>query len=143
MVRRFKLRPKSRLRRNADFLAIRSLGKPYRCQYFTLFSRIRSGDGADVSCPRIGISAARRVGNAVQRNLAKRRFRELFRLMQHEIDANADLVVSIRQPATRASYQEIEARFLHALKFKRLLRKGEAAAAESAPAEPQPQPHEE
>lgn len=133
MARRFKLRPTSRLRRNTDFIAIRGLGKPYRCQYFALFSRIRSGDGADVSSPRIGISASRRVGNSVQRNLAKRRFRELFRLHQHDIDAHADIVVSIRQPATRASYQEIEARFLHALKFKRLLKNGEPKASESPP----------
>lgn len=123
MVRRFKLRPTSRLRRNADFLAIRGQGKPYRCPYFALFSRIRSDSGADVSCPRIGISAARRVGNAVERNTLKRRFRELFRLHQHEIDPTVDIVLSIRQPANRASYQKLENRFLHALKFKKLLRR--------------------
>ncbi|MDQ8204268.1 ribonuclease P protein component [Pelagicoccus sp. SDUM812003] len=122
MVRRFKLRPASRLRRNADFLEIRSLGKPYRCRYFALFSRIRASDSADASSPRVGISAARRVGNAVMRNTLKRRFRELFRLHQHELKAAADIVVSIRQPAGKASYHELEQRFLHALKYKKLLR---------------------
>lgn len=121
MVRRFKLRPISRLRRNADFLAIRSLGKPYRCQYFALFSRVRASEGADVLCPRIGISAARRVGTAVTRNRIKRRFRELFRLHQHALKPGVDIVLSLRQPAGKASYQELEQRFLHALKFKKLL----------------------
>ncbi|MBK1879481.1 ribonuclease P protein component [Pelagicoccus mobilis] len=125
MVRRYKLRPVSRLRRNADFLQIRSLGKPYRCQYFALFSRIRASEGADVLCPRIGISAARRVGNAVVRNKIKRRFRELFRLHQHELKDHADIVLSLRQPAGRASYEELEQRFLHALKYKRLLKRNE------------------
>lgn len=123
MVRRFKLRPVSRLRRNADFLQIRSLGKPYRCQYFALFSRIRAVDSTDVSCPRIGISAARRVGNAVTRNKIKRRFRELFRLHQHTLRPEADIVLSLRQPAGKASYQDLEQRFLHALKFKKLLKR--------------------
>ncbi|MBD5780894.1 ribonuclease P protein component [Pelagicoccus sp. NFK12] len=126
MVRRFKLRPVSRLRRNADFLQIRSHGKPYRCQYFALFSRIRAVEGTDVLCPRIGISAARRVGNAVTRNKIKRRFRELFRLHQHELRPEADIVLSLRQPAGKASYQELEQRFLHALKFKKLLKRNEA-----------------
>ncbi len=121
MAGKFTLRPASRLRRNADFLEIRNLGKPYRCPYFALFSRIRAASDADVSCPRIGVSASRRVGNSVARNLAKRRIRELFRLNQHEINPRCDIVVSLRAPITRASYQELEQRFLHALKFKRLL----------------------
>lgn len=121
MVRRYTLRPASRLRRNADFLEIRDGGKPYRCPYFMLFSRIRVLTDADLSCPRIGISAARRVGNSVQRNTAKRRIREIFRLHQHAIKPGADIVLSLRSPIVKATYQDIEQRFLHALKFQRLL----------------------
>lgn len=126
MVRRFKLRPANRLRSNADFLQIRGLGKPYRCQYFALFSRIRAVESTDALCPRIGISAARRVGNSVTRNKIKRRFRELFRLHQHEILSAADIVLSLRQPAGKASYEELEQRFLHAIKYKSLLMRNEA-----------------
>lgn len=121
MVRRYKLRPANRLRSNADFLEIRNLGKPYRCSYFALFSRIRTNKSADILCPRIGISVARRVGNSPQRNLLKRRFREIFRLHQHEIATGADIVLSLRLPAGRATYAELEQRFLHALKYKKLL----------------------
>lgn len=131
MDRRFKLRPVSRLRRNADFLQIRNLGKPYRCQYFALFSRIRAVEGADVLCPRIGISAARRVGNSVTRNKIKRRFRELFRLHQHEIVPKADIVLSLRLPAGKASYEELEQRFLHALKFKKLVKRNDEPSEQS------------
>jgi len=121
MDRRFTLRPAARLRRNSDFIAIRSGGKPYRCPYFALFSEVRSLVGSDATASRIGISAARRVGNAVARNRIKRRFRELFRLHRHKLKPGVDLVLSLRQPAGAATYRELEQRFLHALKFKRLL----------------------
>lgn len=124
MVRRLKLRATNRLRRNADFLEIRTNGTTYRCPYFALASRIRAAeeDAADAFlCPRIGISVGRRVGNSVCRNQLKRRLRELFRLHQHEITAKADIAVSLRPPARHASYAELEQRFLHALKYNRLL----------------------
>ena len=137
MAGKYKFRPASRLRRNADFLEIRGVGKPYRCPYFALFTRIRvSKDDADFSCPRLGISASRRVGNSPQRNLAKRRLRELFRLNQHAIKPGVDIVVSLRSPATKASFQELEQRFLHALQFKKVLRKKDQPSADPGPLEP-------
>ncbi|MEM9158596.1 MAG: ribonuclease P protein component [Verrucomicrobiota bacterium] len=123
MAASFSLKPAQRLRRNSDFLKIRRSGKPYRCRYFAMYSSIRTEDSADILCPRIGISASRRVGNAVFRNKAKRRFRELFRLHQHGIDPSADILLSIRQPSSQATYKELEQRFLHAVKFLGLRKK--------------------
>lgn len=48
---------------------------------------------------RLGISISRRVGNAVVRNLWKRRIREAFRLQQHRIPVGLDLVVRPRKGA--------------------------------------------
>ncbi|MCH6256769.1 ribonuclease P protein component [Puniceicoccaceae bacterium K14] len=117
MATRFQLKPGQRLRKNADFLATRDAGKVYRCQYFILFANIRPDTSADVLHSRIGISASRKVGNAVERNKAKRRFKEVFRLQQHTIRPEADLLLSIRPGAKKATYQELEQRFLHALKY--------------------------
>lgn len=117
MATRFQLKPVQRLRKNADFLAARDTGKTYRCPYFILFARIRTEDSADVLRTRIGISASRKVGNAVVRNQAKRRFKEIFRLHQHEIRPEADLLLSLRHGVKNADYADMEQRFLHALKY--------------------------
>lgn len=47
---------------------------------------------------RLGISAGKRVGNAVVRNREKRRLREAFRLSQYELPA-LDMIVVIKRPA--------------------------------------------
>jgi len=54
-----------------------------------------------VSTPasRLGVTASRRVGNAVVRNRIKRRIREWFRQHRSELPANRDLVVIARQGA--------------------------------------------
>ena len=140
MQRRFTLRDANRLRRNADFVEIRSSSKPYRCPYFALHFRIRAAetDDADASSPRVGISVSKRVGNAVCRNKLKRRFRELFRLRQHSLKRACDVVISLRKPAANASFAELEQRFDHALKYKRLLMLGEERtdATDSPPSSP-------
>ncbi len=113
-----------RLKRNNDFARVRRNGKVYRCRYFALFSIIRAEACADFSSARIGISASKRVGNAVARNRVKRRFRELFRKWQHEIRPEADIVLSARSPAIHGNFEDMEQRFLHAIQYNGLRRPG-------------------
>lgn len=67
----------------------------------------------DAPCPRLGLSVGRRVGRAVTRNLVKRRLREAFRLLQHDLPAldgrHYDLVVAVRphDPLPTADYQRL------------------------------------
>jgi len=119
MHERYRLGPTQRLRRNVDFVSIRQKGKPYRCPFFAMYARIEPRADTPAQA-RIGISAAKRVGKSPERNYAKRRFREFFRLNQHRINPQADIVISIRKPAVTAPHEEVEKRFLHALKFLRL-----------------------
>lgn len=55
--------------------------------------------GADRS--RVGISASRRVGNAVVRNRIKRGIRDWFRRERGALPDNVDLVVIVRSKASR------------------------------------------
>ena len=61
----------------------------------------------DVGHCRLGLSVSRRVGNAVRRNRIKRRLREAFRLLQHDLPAGYDLVVVVmrHEPLELTEYQ--------------------------------------
>ncbi|MGM0609923.1 MAG: ribonuclease P protein component [Thermodesulfobacteriota bacterium] len=48
---------------------------------------------------RLGIAASRKTGNAVKRNRIKRLVREVFRVNQHEIGLEADIVVVVKRAA--------------------------------------------
>ena len=61
---------------------------------------------------RMGITATRKFGNAVKRNLVKRRLREIYRRLQDPVASGAplkgfDLVLNVRPSAGAATYQEL------------------------------------
>lgn len=122
MTPKLTLKATQRLKRNNDFVRTRRQGRTYRCQYFALFSSIRTNSRASTASARIGISASKRVGNAIARNRLKRRFREIFRLRQHKIRPEADIVISIRFPSNAASLPDLEHRFDHAIQYNGLIR---------------------
>ena len=55
---------------------------------------------------RVGIVASRRVGGAVRRNRAKRLLREAFRLQQHRLKENIELVLVARSALAGRSLPE-------------------------------------
>lgn len=58
---------------------------------------------------RLGIVASRKVGNAVQRNRAKRLVREAFRLHPAALGGSYDLVVIVRPSIAEAHLRDLEA----------------------------------
>lgn len=61
--------------------------------------------------PRLGLTATRKVGNAVARNRARRQLRESFRRHRAAFDS-WDLVVNVRGRAVGAASAVLEAEFL-------------------------------
>lgn len=86
--------PKSRrLRRTAEFRRVYDARRSASDPRITLYALPN-----DLGHPRLGVSASRKLGNAVARNRWKRLLREAFRLLQHELPA-ADFVIVPRPGA--------------------------------------------
>ena len=92
-----------RIRSSRDYQVIGSQGKRVAGRQFVLLERGREGIGAPVA--RLGITASRRVGNAVARNRIKRCVREWFRHL--ETRPAVDWVVIARRGASRKTSREI------------------------------------
>lgn len=80
-----------RLRRPAQFEAVYDRG--YAVRRGPLLVHALPGDDRT----RLGLSVSRKVGNAVVRNRIKRRLRDSFRRLQHDLPAGYDLVITVRR----------------------------------------------
>jgi ribonuclease P protein component len=101
-----------RLRRNADFRAVREQGRRVDCGAFLLTWRVRPAVGDKPAVPRVGVVASRAaVGDAVERNRAKRRLREVYRKHQALVPATLDLVLTARAAVLRLAFADVEQKF--------------------------------
>ena len=82
---------KFRLTRSTDFKRVRRTGKSYAHPFVVLVVQAN-----EVSKVRVGVTAGRSVGGAVQRNRAKRLLREAIRPMLPEIPPGWDLILIAR-----------------------------------------------
>ena len=95
-----------RLKGKANFDIAFKIGKRRTAHPLTVHALRRPDNGP----PRLGISIGTRCGNAVRRNLIKRRLREAFRLMQHDVPIGFDYLVVIK-PHTPLEMLAYQARF--------------------------------
>jgi ribonuclease P protein component len=108
-----RLTSRQRLRRTAEFQAVREKGRRLDCGTFLFSILLRSGE-SEGSLRRLGVIASKRVGPAVRRNASKRRLREVFRLHQEELPPCSDVVLIARPALADEDFQESERRFLKA-----------------------------
>ena len=101
-----------RVRKAHDFQLARTQGQVVHCKAFVF--QLRIGLGSQKS-PRFGVIASRRVGNAVKRNLGKRRMRTLFMRCQTHLPSNADCIVILRSNYAQFSFVDLEHQFLSAI----------------------------
>lgn len=101
----------NRVRKRAEFLKIQ--GSPVRvtgdCLVFVLRRRDEPGP------VRLGITASRKIGGAVQRNRAKRLIREAFRAVFTRLPEALDIVVIVRRPLGERKAADIQAEWERAL----------------------------
>lgn len=112
-----------RLLKASDFNRVFKQGRRLSLPEFTLAFRVRPPKEGAQFLPRLGLSVSRKVGNAVERNLVKRRLREIFRLNQENLLSGAELVVVPRKEIGVLSYVELKSRFLGLLERGKLVKK--------------------
>lgn len=100
-----------RLRHRADFLAA-AAGPRAPTPAFVLQLRQREEGGP----PRVGFTATRKIGTAVERNRARRRLREMVRASREALVPGHDYVVIARRSALAHPFELLVADFDKALR---------------------------
>jgi len=101
--------PKSRRLTHKDqFAETFNQGCRWVGRYMVLW--IRSAPDASL---RLGVVSSRKVGGAVQRNMARRRLREAWRRNRQDMTGQHDVVLVARRPVVTAKAMDVERELLH------------------------------
>jgi ribonuclease P protein component len=116
-----RFRAEQHLRRQSDIRAAREQGRRIDCQAFTVWWKNQSlTPQATKPTPAAAVSrvcviaSTKSVGNAIQRNRAKRRLREVFRLQQQHVPAGCDLLLIARTGAATWPLPQLQSKFVTA-----------------------------
>lgn len=102
---KFRFPPEARLRRKSDFDRTFKTGR--RSSTPILLVVASRDPSREAERPRIGLAVSRKCGNAVVRNVIRRRLKEIFRLAQPRLLPGWDFVVVTRPACAKASYEEL------------------------------------
>jgi ribonuclease P protein component len=105
-----------RLTRSTDFKRVRRFGKSYAHPLVVLYTTV-----SEEPQSRIGVSAGRWVGGAVDRNRAKRLLREAVRSLYSQILPGNDLLLIARAPLPAADLSVTQAALLAVLQRAKLI----------------------
>lgn len=124
-----------RLLRRSEFLTAQAHGRRVHTPHFVLILYDR-GDGGR---PRLGITASRKVGKAVQRNRIRRLIREVFRTNKPAFPAGHDCVVVVRENIPKLTFAQVREELLTAVS-RRARRSSSAPSSRSGPLVPSSSP---
>ena len=98
-------RPPRRLRKRAEFLVVRA-GEKRRGRLFLL----EALDRGDAGTPRFGVTATKKIGNAVVRNRIRRRLKEAMRVgAADDMKPGSDYVIVARREVVDAPFALLKA----------------------------------
>ncbi len=118
-VLRFTFSRNERLHLQSDFSEILNRGRKLTSPGLFIFVQRRKNTAAvsnRLPLARMGLVTSRKVGNAPQRNQAKRRLREIFRLHKHLLEPGTDCIFIPRAPITAMPFGDLEALVLGSLR---------------------------
>ena len=105
------------LKQNHIFRRLYAKGESAVGRFVVVYAR---RNGADRS--RLGITTGLKLGHAVDRNRARRRIRETYRLHEARLKPGYDIVIVARTAAVDGNFAELGESFLRCCKKLRLLK---------------------
>ncbi|GIP18445.1 ribonuclease P protein component [Paenibacillus montaniterrae] len=122
------MRRKLRLRNREDYSRVYRGGRSFaNGQFVVYWSKQPSAQPF-----RVGISASKKIGNAVVRNRMRRLVKEIVRHMEGQIVPYVDFILIVRKPAVTMSYAELERSIKHVLRKAGLLKDSKVKSPRSA-----------
>ena len=107
----FSFKKTERLAKRPEFKKVMDEGKKNRVDRLCIIFSIPN----ELGRKRLGIIASKKIGNAVARNRAKRRIREVFRQIRHRIEPALDIVVISGKDMVTLPHRVIEKKLSNAL----------------------------
>ncbi len=108
------------LRRKSDFNFIYNKGKSLGDRYVVVFYKKN-----DLDFNRTAFLASKKVGNAVQRNRARRLMKESYREISKKIGIGFDLIFIARSTIVQKKYADVHKSMYSACKRAGIIEKGE------------------
>jgi ribonuclease P protein component len=97
-----------RLRRHADYQRVYREGRKHFSASMSYFYALRDAEQTASPGPRVGLTAGKVLGNAVERNRIKRRMREIVRRHAPIVEARVDIVLHPRRSVLTADFVLLE-----------------------------------